>query len=235
MAVIQERHSQPCCGTCGTMSWSVTAKGRLFHSGFPHKGINSIELVSDAMAVIQERFYDNFPPTPEEERYGFACGSNMKPTQVECKKGSVNQICPEATMHGDIRVSPFYDVADIKAAIEEYVKDINSQIDIGMMPTRGPYSEYVLGDEVETQPGETRKGVIELKWSGDIDTMRSYEGIACSLDSQGHKALVQAIRETAGEAKPFSVNGSLPLVKSMQKAGFDLQLCGFGLMSAPSP
>jgi len=72
---------------------------------------------------------------------------------------------------------------------------------------------------------------LELKWNGDLDTMRSYEGIACSLDSPGHKALVQAVRETNGEAKPFSVNGSLPLVKQMQRAGFDLQLCGFGLMS----
>merc|ERR1711865_3152 len=70
-----------------------------------------------------------------------------------------------------------------------------------------------------------------LSWKGDIDTMRSYEGIACSLDSPGHKALVQSVRETLGDVKPFSVNGSLPLVKAMQKSGFDLQLCGFGLMS----
>jgi acetylornithine deacetylase len=31
--------------------------------------------------------------------------------------------------------------------------------------------------------------------------------------------------------KPFSVGGSLPLVGDMQEAGFDLQICGYGLSS----
>jgi acetylornithine deacetylase len=225
---VDSADSNPCCGTCGTMSWSLTAKGRLFHSGFPHKGINAIELVSDAVAQVQERFYDDFPPLDEEIKYQFAAGSNMKPTQMECKKGSLNQICAEATMHGDIRCSPFHDVADVQKAVEKYVQEMNDGIDL--MPTRGPYSKYQLDDSVEIQNGERRKAELVLKWSGDIDTFRSYEGIACSLDSPGHKALVQATRETLGSTSPFSVNGSLPLVRMMQKAGFDLQLVGFGLM-----
>lgn len=45
------------------------------------------------------------------------------------------------------------------------------------------------------------------------------------------QALVQSCRETYSVVKPFSVNGSLPLVKMMQKQGFDIQLCGFGVMS----
>ena len=60
-----------------------------------------------------------------------------------------------------------------------------------------------------------------------------YEGIACDPTSDAHKALVQATAEARGASncKPYSVSGSLPLVKMMQKQGFDLQLDGFGLMS----
>ena len=42
--------------------WTIHVRGRLFHSGLPHKGINSIELASEAMAYIQRRFYEDFPP-----------------------------------------------------------------------------------------------------------------------------------------------------------------------------
>jgi len=64
-----------------------------------------------------------------------------------------------------------------------------------------------------------------------METFKVYAGIAVRLDSEGHKALVQACRETYASVKPFSVSGSLPLVKMMQKSGFDIQLAGFGLMS----
>lgn len=225
---VDSADSQPCCGTSGMMSWSVKCSGRVFHSGFPQKGINSIELASEVCAEIQRRFYEDFPALAIEEGYQFSAGSNLKPTQIECAKGSLNQICPECTVSGDIRLSPFYDVEDVKAALEQYVKDINDNLED--VPTRGPYSKFVLPESVEVQPSELRKGLVELKWQGDLDTFKMYAGIACTLDSEGHKALLQSCRETSGEVKPFSVNGSLPLVKSMQKHGFDIQLCGFGLM-----
>ena len=34
-----------------------------------------------------------------------------------------------------------------------------------------------------------------------------------------------------GAAKPYSIGGSLPLVRNMQRGGFDVQMVGFGLMS----
>ena len=34
-----------------------------------------------------------------------------------------------------------------------------------------------------------------------------------------------------GDAKPYSIGGSLPLVRNMQRCGFDEQMTGFGLMS----
>ena len=57
------------------------------------------------------------------------------------------------------------------------------------------------------------------------------EGIACSLDSEGHKALCKATAAVLGEAKPYSICGSLPLVRDLQRHGFDVQMTGFGLMS----
>lgn len=220
--------SQPCCGTAGALSWSLKCKGRLFHSGFPNKGINSIELANEAMAVLQDRFYYDFPQLPQEEAYQFATGSHMKPTQIECAKGSFNQICPETTVHGDIRLSPFYEVEDVVQRVEEYVKEFND--DLAEFAGKGPWSKFVLPSDVAVQDGELRSGKVELKWMGDMDTFRLYAGIAVKLDSEGHKALVQAFRETNAGVSPFSVNGSLPLVKMMQKSGFDIQMCGFGKM-----
>jgi len=216
------------CGTSGMMSWSVKCSGRIFHSGFPQRGINSIEMASEVCSEMQKRFYEDFPPLANEEGYQFSAGSNMKPTQIECAKGSLNQICPECTISGDIRLSPFYDVEEVKAALEEYIKDINANLE--ELPVRGPFSKFILPESVEVQPNELRKGLVELKWQGDLDTFKMYAGIACKLDSEGHKALCQSIRESLDEVKPFSVNGSLPLVKTMQNHGFDIQLCGFGLM-----
>ena len=39
-------------------------------------------------------------------------------TQVECARGSLNQVPPHATFSGDIRLTPFYDMADVKAKVE---------------------------------------------------------------------------------------------------------------------
>ena len=41
--------SQPCIGTAAAIQWTLKATGYLFHSGLPHKGINSLELGSEAV------------------------------------------------------------------------------------------------------------------------------------------------------------------------------------------
>ena len=56
---IDAADSQPCIGTAGSIQWQLTAKGKLFHSGLPHKGINAIELATDALSYIQSRYYQN--------------------------------------------------------------------------------------------------------------------------------------------------------------------------------
>eukprot|EP00913_Durusdinium_trenchii_P015788 g14836.t1 len=121
---VDSADSNPCCGTAGVISWQLKCKGRLFHSGFPNKGINSIELAQEAIAF---RFFNDFPPLPEEELYSFATGSHMKPTQIESSKGSFNQIPAETTISGDIRLSPFYEVEDVVEHVEKYVEESASQ------------------------------------------------------------------------------------------------------------
>lgn len=45
--------------------------------------------------------------------YGFASPSTLKPTQWRYPGGSINQIPGEATICGDVRVTPFYDLATV--------------------------------------------------------------------------------------------------------------------------
>merc|ERR1711920_479318 len=99
------------------------------------------------------------------------------------------------------------------------------------LPGKGPYSKFVLPADVAINDGELRRGKVELKWQGTEDAAKLYAGVACDLKSEGHKAIVQACRETYAAVKPYSISGSLPLVNMMSKSGFDIQLCGFGLMA----
>lgn len=42
--------------------------GKLFHSGLPHKSINPLELLMDAVLEIQQRFYRDFPAHQQETK-----------------------------------------------------------------------------------------------------------------------------------------------------------------------
>ena len=64
----------PSTGTASAAMWTLRAEGRLFHSGLPHKGINSQEFVNEAVAYLQKRFYEDFPPVRMEGNYGGAMG-----------------------------------------------------------------------------------------------------------------------------------------------------------------
>lgn len=216
---IDSADMHPCMGTAGSLQWHLKAVGKLFHSGLPHRGINALEMGMAAVKVVQERFYADFPAHPEEERYKFMCPSTIKPTQMECSKGSLNQLPAWATISGDIRLTPFYDVKAVVTAVERYVAEINAAPD-ATLEHRGPCSKYSLPE------GDVLKGTLELSWGG-----HPLAGIACNIDSAGHKALVAATAAVLGEAKPYSITGSLPLVKELQDAGFDVQISGYGLTS----
>lgn len=98
------------------------------------QAINPLELGMEALKEIQSRFYKDFPPHKEEQVYGFATPSTMKPTQWSCKfvsvgndllwkenaliyvsifivadpGGGINQIPAECTISGDVRFITLY-------------------------------------------------------------------------------------------------------------------------------
>jgi len=169
---IDSADSQPCIGTAGVITWKFEVFGKLFHSGLPHQGINSIEMATDALNFIQQKFYSEFPRHPNEDRYNFATCSTLKPTQISCSPGSLNQLPPSCTVQGDIRLSPFYDVKDVKRAVDRYVQELNEDPSVIENPAHGPHSKYTL-------PNEGRKGRIELTWISEGEN-----GVACNLESQ---------------------------------------------------
>ncbi|XP_043696286.1 acetylornithine deacetylase [Telopea speciosissima] len=208
---------QPCIGTAGMLAWKLRTTGKLFHSGLPNKAINPLELSMEALKQIQLRFYNDFPPHPKEQVYKFATPSTMKPTQWIYPAGGVNQIPYECTISGDVRLTPFYDIKNVKTKLQEYVDDINANIE--KLDTRGPVSKYVL-------PEENIRGRLTISFDEDI-----MSGVACDLDSRGFHVLCKATEEVIGYVKPYSITGSLPLIKELQDEGFDVQTIGYGLTS----
>ncbi|KAL6279680.1 hypothetical protein ACE6H2_016561 [Prunus campanulata] len=213
---IDTADKQPCIGTGGMIPWKLHVTGKLFHSGLAHKAINPLELAMEALKEIQSRFYRDFPPHPKEEVYGFATPSTMKPTQWSYPGGGINQIPAECTISGDVRLTPFYNVKDVMEKLQEYVDDINENI--GKLDSRGPVSKYVL-------PDENLRGSLTLSFD---ETM---SGVACDLNSPGFHVLCKATEEVVGHVKPYSITGSLPLIRELQDEGFDVQTSGYGLMA----
>lgn len=213
---IDTADKQPCIGTGGMIPWKLHTTGKLFHSGLAHKAINPIELAMEALKVMQSRFYEDFPPHPKEKVYGFATPSTMKPTQWFYPGGGINQIPAECTVSGDVRLTPFYSVTDVIKKLQEYVEDLNTNIE--KLDTRGPVSKYVLPDE-------------NLRGRLDITFDEAMSGVACNLESRGFHVLCKATEEVVGYVQPYSITGSLPLIRELQEEGFDVQTAGYGLMA----
>ncbi|KAI3453415.1 hypothetical protein Pfo_010078 [Paulownia fortunei] len=213
---IDTADKQPCIGTGGMIPWKLHVSGKLFHSGLAHKAINPLELAMEALKVIQLQFYKDFPAHPNEKVYGFATPSTMKPTQWSYPGGGINQIPAECTVCGDVRLTPFYSVTDVIKKLQEYVEDLNANIE--KLDTRGPVSKYVLPDE-------------NLRGRMTITFDEAMSGVACNLDSRGFHVLCKATEEVVGHVKPYSITGSLPLIRELQDEGFDVQTSGYGLMA----
>ena len=94
-----------------------------------------------ALAYIQKRFYEDFGPRPEEATYGFATASTLKPTQLAVPSGSINQIPGQASILGDVRITPWWDVKEVMAKVSSYVDDINADPDALARGQRGPHSK----------------------------------------------------------------------------------------------
>lgn len=215
---IDAADSQPCIGTCGNLQWRMKVTGKLFHSGLPHRGINSIEMAMDAVSYVQKKFFDDFERHVRDDEYNFITQSTLKPTQISCAPGSLNQLPPDCTVEGDVRLSPFYDVADVRRAVNSYIDDINADPTILETPCiRGPHSKYSL-------PEENKLGKVEFTW-----LFEGENGIACNLNSVGYSAILEATRFVLGDVKPYAIGGSLPLIRQLQEQGFDVQISGYGI------
>lgn len=146
----------PTQGTAGALSWELTIKGKKFHSGLPHKGINAIELGTEVVTYLQKRFYQDYPVHAQEKVYNFLVGSSLKPTQINSAVGPNNQIPQSVVISGDIRVTPFYEVEDVMKSVEKYI----AELDVASLPHQG-FSRYVLDEE-----GVKTNGKATLKWLG---------------------------------------------------------------------
>uniref|UniRef100_A0A6N2JYI9 Acetylornithine deacetylase n=1 Tax=Salix viminalis TaxID=40686 RepID=A0A6N2JYI9_SALVM len=205
---IDTADKQPCIGTGGMIPWKLHFTGKLFHSGLPHKAINPLELGMEALKEIQSRFYRDFPPHEEEQVYGFATPSTMKPTQWSYPEGGINQIPAECTISGDVSV------IDAMKKLQEYVDEINENIE--KLDTRGPVSKYVL-------PEENLRGSLTVTFN------KASSGVACDLKSRGFEVLCKATEKVVGHVKPYSITGTLPLIRELKDEGFDVQTAGYGI------
>ena len=71
-------------------------------------------------------------------------------TQVKCAVGSLNQLPPWVEISGDIRLTPFYEVADVHKAVDGYITDLNANIT--SLPTWGPCSKYEIEEDPSIAP-----------------------------------------------------------------------------------
>jgi len=106
-------------------------------------------------------------------------------------------------------------VAEVMGKMDTYIKEL----DVTKLPTVGPSRYHLPKDEL--------KGTVEFKWLGD-----PFRGVAVNLKSPGYKAIHDAVAKVCGEAKPFALTGSLPIIRDLQDAGYDVQITGFGRMDA---
>jgi acetylornithine deacetylase len=121
-------------------------------------------------------------------------------------------------MEGDVRLCPFYRVEDVKAALERYVADLNNDPTLCDTQSHGPHSKYVLPEECG---GEKMAVKLTFTFPGE-------NGIACNIDSNGFNALKKATEDVLGKVIPYSIGGSLPLIRDLQEQGFDVMIAGYG-------
>lgn len=165
--------------------------------------------------IVTQKFHEEYKPTDNELKYKFVIGSSMKATQIEVPPGGLNQIPGSCTVRGDIRLTPFFDFEKVKQFVEKVV----SEIDVSSISSPG-YSKFSL-------PEEDLIGKIELTWIGE-----TWNGVAVDMESKGYKALKEAVELHHGKGSEFAITGSLPLIGDLKKAGYDVQICGFGRMDA---
>eukprot|EP01105_Mastigella_eilhardi_P010279 TRINITY_DN2402_c1_g1_i2.p1 TRINITY_DN2402_c1_g1~~TRINITY_DN2402_c1_g1_i2.p1 ORF type:complete len:408 (-),score=85.66 TRINITY_DN2402_c1_g1_i2:857-2080(-) len=205
----------PNIGCGGMATWELVATGKQFHSGMPNRGINALELAWEAVSFLQKRFYVQFPRLKEkEELYKFECQSSMKPTTCTVPgNNAINQIPDKCVVQGDLRMVPFYDVKEVVASINSWVKELNDT-NFAALESRGP-SKY-------------SGGKVAIRWIADL-----VQGMVCDLDADSYTVLCAATELVLGRpAVPYSDTGALPALADLKKVGMDVQMMGYGVEEA---
>jgi acetylornithine deacetylase len=205
----------PTLGTGGMAMWRLTAEGVGGHSGMTQNCVNALELGMAASRALVEWFERHYPPHPDEARWGFLSPSTLKATVVRGSNDKISKIPGRFEIEGDIRLTPFYSTGEAIDGAVRFIAELDRLIEAGDPPHGFP--------RTRTESGE--RGHVRLERIG-----RGIEGIACDLESPGLSALRDAIRAARPDEDPagFSMTGSLPLVRDLQREGFDVQLTGFG-------
>lgn len=208
----------PTVGTGGMAMWRLEATGVGGHSGFTQNCVNALELANASARALVEWFEQRFPAHSDEARWGFLSPSSLKATRMQVPNDKVTKIPGLAVVEGDIRLTPFYEMKDAIGGAEAFVAELDRRIEANDPPRGFPRTRTLSGE----------RGRVKLEPVG-----RSMEGIACKLDSPGLDALRQALRAARPgvEPKAYSMTGSLPLVRDLQRRGFDVQITGFGRSS----
>ena len=208
----------PTVGTGGVAMWQLRVTGVGGHSGMTHNCVNALELGMATTLALVQWFNRAYPPHPEEERYGFLTPSTLKPTVVDVSNTKITKIPGDAVIEGDIRLTPFYDMHEAIQRAIDFVADLDRRFESGEKLPGFP----------QTHAADGRRGRVELKRRGNF-----MEGIACDLSSHGLAVLTDAMASVRGAnaVKQFSMTGSLPLVRDLQRKGFDVQITGFGRSS----
>ncbi|WP_434381540.1 M20/M25/M40 family metallo-hydrolase [Melittangium boletus] len=207
----------PTVGTGGISLWELKVKGVGGHSGMPQNCVNALELGMAASLELARWFHARFPATADEKTWGFLSSSSLKATVVEGANTKESKIPSEVLLRGDLRLTPFHDMQEVRAEVVRFMRELDARLERGEAPEGFP--------RIRTAAGQ--RGALEFRFLGE-----GMEGIACRLDSPGLHALQDAMRAVRGvEPTPFSLTGSLPLVKELQRQGCDVQITGFGEMA----
>jgi acetylornithine deacetylase len=90
--IVDSANFGPTLGCAGALTWEIEISGKTFHSGLPHKAINTIELAHEVCKILSEKFHEKYAKCAFDEQYKFIIGSSFKPTQISVPKGGLNQI-----------------------------------------------------------------------------------------------------------------------------------------------
>jgi acetylornithine deacetylase/succinyl-diaminopimelate desuccinylase-like protein len=205
----------PTVGTAGLAAWELEVHGIGGHSGMPQNCVNALELAMSTTRSLAEWFEKTCPAHADEARWGFLSASSLKATKINADNDKITKIPALVSVEGDIRLTPFYDMQKVTAGASAYVAELDRVIRAGDKIPGYP--------RTKTANGQT--GSVSIRFKGG-----AIEGIACNLDSPGLAHLERAIEKArpGHEVKAFSLTGSLPLVRALQRRGFDVQITGFG-------